>query len=469
MKKTFRALTLLLAVALVFSGCNSKNNSSGGNAGKKGDSSRYTIEAKGSPYAKGIYLPALTKEQAKITYMTNTTMEYIKNESSETSPTPIYHAMMIWKEVYGVDVEIDLVDWDSFTNHLISAVASGEGPDVLRYTSHPTWVNSNLLATLDDKMNFNEDGYDLDAMNKKSLNNHVYAVYSKTPLMPSNYIIYNKTKFVQAGEKTPMEYYKDGKWTMSQLLKSAKKLTSAASNDFGFTGTGLYPVVVSLQKDGSVTSLLGDSDFQKFLNVRAELYNSGYARTDDNQGANYRETMPSGKDAMTAVGIALEYPWLIDKAKAAGISDEFGMAPMPVEDEIGETKPRGGNYQYDGFSISLHSNNQNGATEFLRLVTLVGSNISEKIGEFGQLNSYMTDEEKEVFKNIEYQDVSKYYHNGTALGKTGISGLENCYNQYIMPIFQSGNKKSVSQIISEMSGPLKSIIMEYEISIGVSK
>lgn len=466
-KNIVKILALVLVTVVFFSGCNSTGSSSGDEGSNT--TSQYTVEAKGSVYADGILLPELSEKQAKITYMTNTTWEFIQQESTETSPTAIYHAMMIWKETYGVDVEIKLIDWDSFTNHLISSVASGEGPDVLRYTTHPIWINSNLLSTLDDKMNFKEEGYDMDVMNSYSIDDHIYAVYSKAPYMPNKYIIFNKTKFVQAGEKTPMEYYKEGNWTMTQLLKSAKKLTSAASDSYGFTGTGLYPEVAVLNADKSVTSLIKDSAFQKFFSIRADLYNSGSARTIDNQGTNHRETVAQGKDAMYLASGGLEYAWLIEKAKLAGTTDEFGIAPAPIEDEIGETKPRGKQYTYDGFSMSLHSNNQEGAIEFLRLVTLVGSNISEKLGEYGQMSGYMTEEEKEVFRNIEYQDTSEYFHNGTVLKQTGIAGLENNYNKYILAAFKSGNTKSVSQLISEMSGPLDLVILEYEISVGISK
>lgn len=466
MKKIIKTLALVLSTAMLLCGCGAEKEN--GSKGNKADPSKYTVSAKGSIYAEGIMLPELSKKEASINYMTNTTMEYIKNESTDSSPTAIYHAMLIWKEVYGVDVEIDLVDWDSFSNHLISSVSSGEGPDVLRYTSHPNWVNSNLLATLDDKMNLKEEGFNTEVMENFGLNDHIYAVYSDVKTMPKSYTVYNKTKFIQAGEKTPMDYYKEGKWTMTQMVNSAKKLTSVSSDDYGVTGTGLYPGVVTLLKDRSVESLLDDASFQKFFGIRIDLYNSGYARTDDNQATNYRETFAKGKDAMFMAGTSLEYPWLIEKAKLAGTTDEFGIAPLPVEDEIGETKPRGGQYNYDGFSMSLHSNNQKGALEFLRLVTLVGSNISEKLGEFGQMATYLTEEEKEVFRNIEYQDTSEYFHGGNSVAKNSIAGLENCYNQYIMQAFQSSNKKSVSQIISEMSGPLKSVITEYEISIGVS-
>ena len=120
----------------------------------------YTVKAKGSKYAEGIMLPKLSKKQAKITYMTNTTWDYIKKESSEASPTAIYHAMMIWKETYGVDVEIEMVDWGSFTSHLMTSVVAGEGPDVMRWVSgRPKWISNSLVTSLDDKMDFSDSDF----------------------------------------------------------------------------------------------------------------------------------------------------------------------------------------------------------------------------------------------------------------------------------------------------------------------
>ena len=136
---------------------------------------------------------------------------------------------------------------------------------------------------------------------------------------------------------------------------------------------------------------------------------------------------------------------------------------------MGETNPRGGNYVYQSHSISAHARNQEGALEFLRLVTKIGTNIGNSMGEFGQLGNYMTEEEKKVFRDITYQDTSEFYHGGVPVGNTGISGLEICFNRYLYPLYTSKNTKTVSQALKEMSGPLNSVVREYEISIGISK
>lgn len=471
MKRKIRIFSLAAAVCIALTACGKATVTSTPNKGSTTpeDKSKYTVKAVGSKYAEGIYLPKLTQKQAKLTYLTNTDMEYIKNESSEESPTAIYHAMMVWKETYGVDVEIDLVDWDNFTNHLITSVTSGEGPDIVRYVVHPNWANSNLLISLEDKMTF-DDSYDVEYMKTRELNGHIYAVTSKTPDMPKAYTVYNKTKFEQAGEKTPLEYYKSGKWNYTQLAKTAKNLTSANNDEYGVTGTGLFPGgIVSLKKDRSAVGLIDDESFLKLMTSRIKLYTTGAARPLDLQGTNYRTTFPTGKDAMFLSGNALEYTWLIENAKTAGCKDEFGVAPLPLEDELGETNPRGGNYVYQSHSISAHARNQEGALEFLRLVTKIGTNIGNSMGEFGQLGNYMTEEEKKVFRDITYQDTSEFYHGGVPVGNTGISGLEICFNRYLYPLYTSKNTKTVSQALKEMSGPLNSVVREYEISIGISK
>ncbi|MDR1892444.1 MAG: extracellular solute-binding protein [Oscillospiraceae bacterium] len=436
------------------------------------ETAKYTIKATGSKYADGIYLPPLTKKQAAITYMTNTDWDFIQKESTDLSPTPVYHAMMVWKEVYGVDVKIEMVDWDSFTNHLITSVTSGEGPDVFRYAVHPRWANSNLVAALDDKLDLTDPDYGMEHMREYAVDGKIYGIYSQPTAMPNRVVMYNKTKFEEAGEKTPLAHYTSGTWNFTQFVKTAKNLTSAAGDEYGFSGTGLYPTGfpwMILNPNRSVTSMINDPNYQKWLSARIDLYQTQKAaRPSDKQMDNFRTTFPAGKDAMLITN-GKEYGQIMDDVKRIGSKSAFGLAPIPAEDMIGETLPRGQNASYaDGFATSSKSVNQTGALEFLRLVTKIGTRIGKSQGEFGALTNYMTDEEKQVFRAIKYQDTA-YLKGGTLLDSTGIAGLDNLRNTYLLPLYRSTSTKTVPAAISELNGPLNALIKEYEISVGLKR
>lgn len=428
----------------------------------------YTETATGSKYATGIKLPKLSKSQAKVSYMTNTSWDFIKTESSEMAPTAIYHAMCIWKSVYGVDVEIELVDWDNFTSYLITSVVAGEGPDVMRWVNgRPKWINNGLVTTLEDKLDLTDKDYDFEAMQKYSaLYGHLYAAYSQGLQMPSSVMIYNKTKFEKAGEPDPMTLYKQGKWTFSQFIKTAKAMTNAAADEYGLSGTGaFYPPafgLMSLNKDMTVTLHIKDSKFVKCMQAVWKLYREENAarRTDDS-----RDIMPRGKDAMTLTSLK-EACRMLDTAKRLGTTDKFGFAPAPSYDMVGEKNPRGNSTMtMDAFSISSCPKNLEGAVEFVRLVTKVGTNISKQMGQWGWAKSYMSADEKAVFSKV------KYVEGGVTDCTDAIDGTNTPMNeQFTYPIYLNSNKtKELSSILASAQSVFSGVIKEYEINAGLRK
>lgn len=501
MKKLIFCLSLLLAFAMLFSGCGAEtpalsddttSTASKADVALKGDvtiskpqsttsesgnalgeveikdvkTKEYTIKAKGSKYADGIMLPKLSKKQATISYMTNTTWDYIKQESTETSPTAIYHAMLIWKEVYGVDVEIELVDWDNFTSHLVTSVVSGDSPEVMRWVAgRPKWINNNLVTSLDDKLDLTDKDYDLKTMQKEAaLNGHIYAAYGQGLKMPNSVLAYNKTKFEEAGETDPMTLYKQGKWTFSQFIKTAKNMTDAANDEYGLSGTGaLNPSafqMMYLNDDATVTLCIKDSRFVKCMQSVWKLYRVEQAArlTDD-----MRSTFPIGKDAMALTNVK-EYCRMMDTAKSSGSTYKFGIVPYPSYDMIGEKNPHGSASTYlDPFSISAAPTNMEGAVEFLRLVTKVASNISKDLGDWGWAKNYMTKEEKDVFSKVKY---TEWEHSDCT---NAISGTNDPYfNTMRQPIyFAKDTKQDLSTILANGYSALSGVIAEYEINAGL--
>lgn len=434
---------------------------------KKVKTKDYTIAAKGSEYATGIKLPELTKKQATVTYMTNTTYDFIMSENSDINPTAIYHAMKIWKATYGVDIKIELVDWDNFTSHLVTSVAAGEGPDVMRFVNgRPKWIVNNLVAPLEDKMDLTDPDYDIDHMQEEfSMYGHLYAVSSLGKEMPGGSVVaYNKTKFKNAGVKDPMAMYKAGEWNWTNLIKTAKAMTNSAADEYGLASAAqIQPQnfgLMSLNSNGTVTLHTKDERFVKCMNILWKIFredNSG-RRTDE-----YRNSFPLGKDAM-AFTTAATYCSMMDSAKENKTTDQFGVVPAPVNDIVGDKLPLGSKRSYEyGFAMSSVPKNQEGAIEFLRLVTKVGSNITRKQGKFGQAAKYFTEEEKSVFINAKYLTGVNKDCSGS------IDGTNTPIYEYLRKpiIFNAKTTDSLSTILANAHSTLQAVIDEYEINAGL--
>ena len=439
----------------------------GGAKVEKVKSKEYTITAKGSEYASGIKLPKLSKKQATVTYMTNTTYDFIVSESTATNPTAIYHAMKIWKAVYGVDVKIEMVNWDNFTSHLVTSVAAGEGPDVMRFVDgRPKWIVNNLVAPLEKKMDLTDSDYALEYMQDNfAMYGHLYAVACQGKDMPGGTVLaYNKTKFKNAGVKDPMTLYKSNKWNWSNLIKTAKAMTNSSEDEYGLASAAqIQPKdwgLMTLNDNGTVTLHLKDERYVKAMGILWKIFreDNSARRTDE-----YRSSFPTGKDAMTFTTVAT-YCTMMDTAKKNKTTDQFGIVPAPVNDILGDKLPKGSNTVHDyAFAMSSVPKNEEGAIEFLRLVTKVGSNISRKLGKFGPSATYLSKEEKSVFSSVKYAPKTQ------PDCSSAIEGTNAPIYDYLRKpiIFNTKTTDSLSSILANANSVLKAVIDEYEINAGL--
>ncbi len=467
MNNLSKVITGILATVMILStaACGNGNSASDNRNEKESndftDSAEYTIDATGSPYAEGIKLKPL--KDATVVYMTNTTWEFICNENLEESPTPYYHAMKIWKEVYGTDVTIELVDWDSYTNHLITAVASGEAPDVMRYyeeTRHPVWPVRNLIAPLEDYMSLDDPDYNIEYSKRLAINGKIYALFGQSMNLPRKSIVYNKTKLEQAGKKTPLDYAKDGEWTWTNFVKLCKEMTRADKNDYGLGGWGMPSALplVYLAADGKVVNNIDNPDYRTFYSKMYDLVVTDGAVRRSSDRMERKTTMPKGQDAMSFIETQ-EYPQILKEAKESGGNYEFGIAPIPVYDYLGDTGVRGANNcTFVGMAISAAPKNPEAAAEFVRLVTKVATNITKKSGKFGVLTNSLSEDEKEVFGNLKYEKDTDFVDIQSAI--TGAS-------KYQDTIWGSANvTKTAAQLLEADKANLEASIAEFENTIG---
>lgn len=427
---------------------------------------QYVLDAKGSPYATGIKLPKL--DNPNVVYMTNTTWEFIQDESSEKAPTAIYHAMLIWKAVYNVDVTISLVDWDSFSSFLTTAVVSGEAPDVMRYTAHPNWIVNNLVAPLNGLFNLDDPDYDKEAAARYAYKGNTYVGFSKGTPVLNNVIVYNKSKFEMAGEKTPLELWEEGKWNWDAFVKAAKALTDPENDQYGFNGWGLYPTsfpMITMNDDGTLKLWTEDPKFVEFMTKVYDLYHVEKAARNTEDLANYKNTFPTGTDAMVLV-TSSDYPIFLEYAKRNGNNDEFGIAPAPTYDFIGETGPRGDkSLGTMGWSMSAAPMNQTAALEFIRLVLKVGTNITKTAGKYGILTEYLTDDEKAMMDKV--QPFKTGYGSDITYGVGNCELIKN--EQCITHMYMGGQAvKTLSEILNALTPFLQEDITAWELQNGLA-
>jgi len=258
---------------------------------------------------------------------------------------------------------------------------------------------------LDDYIDLNDEIYDKSIMDQLKWDGKYHVAFSGNP--EKFFVAYNITKFTVAGEPTPMELWKDGKWNWSQFVKTCKAMTDVKNNDYGFSGWNLNPAncpypMAGLNAENKVQLNIDNQNFMRWMTEVYNLYQKDKAARCDWDSANFLTTFPSGKDAMI-ICTPEEYLRIKQRVEITG-GDEFGIGPQPVFDPTGE-KERIVTANIYGLSISSKSKNPEGAAEFIRLNYQISKNVIKKTGEFGLLEKYITPEEKQMLMDCKKDKV----------------------------------------------------------------
>jgi|GEM_PF-2545736 len=461
MKKLSLLIVLALIVA-VASGCNGGNP--GGSSSNPGNGQTNTpeggIAATGSKYAEGLYLPEL--ENKTVSWLSSATFESTKGYDTEASPNEAYQAMEIWKATYGVEITLNVCPWDDFTSYLSTMAASGTTPDVVYggTTWFPNWPAKNLVQPLepyDEYLRLSDSIWRKEITDQFKWGGKQYIVYGKAPEW--FYICYNKTKFEQSGETTPLEHWKNGSWNWTQFVKTAKNMTSAANDEYGYAGWNLafnksiYPII-TVEGSSVKNNVTSQKVVRWFTEINA-FHKTNAVRT-DNENANFLKRFPIGHDAMISISPE-EYIRMRVQLDATG-GDEFELAPFPVFDPNGETLSMTTANIY-GHSISTNAKNPKGAAAFIRLYYDVINNVSKSFGDLGLFGTYLSEDEKAAIKTA----------NASPLAVNYISGMGNAaklFNDTVRPTIYSATKEgSVSSLLDAYKPLLDAEIKNFEGSI----
>ncbi|WP_416417928.1 ABC transporter substrate-binding protein [Paenarthrobacter aromaticivorans] len=273
-------------------------------------------------------------------------------------------------EKTGVKVQLEVISWTDLYNRILTAVTSGDGPDVLNIGN--TWavtlqetgafepVEGELLEAVGGKDRFLKTSWSTGGAEGKTP--------TSVPLYGLAYNMYYNTKlFKEAGiEKAPA--------TWDEFVADAKKLTKDTNGDgkpdqWGFTAAGAsvsanshQAFVRGLQNGGTLFDGDGkptfDSDPQvegvkQFVDLMATDKVMSPSDAELSQGSQKVDNLINGKAAMMFDQSPL-------KNFAARDFKDWGVAPIPMM-TAGATGDRGTQSHVAGINLSVFKNSDNKA------------------------------------------------------------------------------------------------------------
>ena len=197
---------------------------------------------------------------------------------SPTESDEWYEQSIAWKErAYGIEVDMDVCAWEDRDMKWVTSFVSGESYDILSRISFPTTVIKGLIEPLDDHLPVDDERYFTKAYEWKGKTYGVNAIATNYNAHDPGSIYgvwFNQDLFEDYGEKTPLEYWEDGEWTMENFIKAAKNLTVDTDRD-GVTDiygiTTWYYQMFTIANGASTVRIQGDNGIELTWNDPAYI------------------------------------------------------------------------------------------------------------------------------------------------------------------------------------------------------
>ena len=194
-----------------------------------------------------------------------------------------------FEKKYGCTVKWVVVGWQQWKQRLLQGVAAGAPADYTIYYDNQfaNYVANKVLQPVDKYVYAADPFWDKDVMSMFAWNGKNYGFCNTLGSdLNVGMIYYNKTMFEDAGEKEPIDYYKEGKWTFDTFEKVAKRMTVDSDSDgttdiYGFATWWLDwsllangNRLVKQNADGSVSLTLKEKSAYNALQLQANLAKS---------------------------------------------------------------------------------------------------------------------------------------------------------------------------------------------------
>lgn len=181
-----------------------------------------------------------------------------------------YEPIKTFEQKYGGKVSIVETVWKEIETKIIAMVTAGDAPDIVFWSRNhmPKYAINGILQPIDDYIDINDPIWDgaRDIMEQFRYNGKLYGVAT----FPQTFFVYyNKTMFENNGVKTPMEYYKEGKWDWKTFEEVATKLTMDTLRSGKIDQFGAYSwenSVFVISNGGDIVSFEDDGGIKLTLN-----------------------------------------------------------------------------------------------------------------------------------------------------------------------------------------------------------
>lgn len=291
-----------------------------------------------------------------------------QGNSLEDTAAKLKPSLDRFTEKTGVKVKLEVIGWNDLYNRILTAVTSGDGPDVLNIGN--TWA-----VTLQETGAFEPvEGALLDAVGGKDrflkTSWSTGGAEGKTPTSVPLYglaynMYYNPKMFKEAGIETPPA-------TWDEFVADAKKLTKDTNGDgkpdqWGFTAAGAsvsanshQAFVRGLQNGGTLFDKDGKPTFdsaeqvagvKQWIDLMATDKVMSPSDAEISDGAQKVDNLINGKAAM----LFDQSP--VKNFEARGFKD-WAVAPVPMM-KAGASGPEGTQSHVAGINLSVFKNSKN--------------------------------------------------------------------------------------------------------------
>lgn len=290
-------VVFIIMLSLIFTACSSSNSNSGGNK---------TDNTEKSP-ADTNTTKETTNEKVTLTFM--------GWEASPLETASVKKGLEKFMELNpNIIVEYTPVPGAQYPTRLLTNMAGNAAPDVffLGSTDYRSFKQRDVLLDLTPYFNLEYSLEDFIPSSAAIMNidDEIYGVSSCTV---SPVLYYNKDVFDKAGLPYPPSD-SDKAWTWQEFVNTARVLTDADNNEFGFFGLEAYYMAVaelyannveifnSDYSESKLSSSEAEEVFQAILDLRNLEKISPEAAVLENIGMSSSQMLQTGKVAMIANG-----------------------------------------------------------------------------------------------------------------------------------------------------------------------